>query len=72
MRQRRDVRFVPSAAVLATFILRLVPSALLEGGFVGRVECVETGDGTTCRDLDELLAFLRAHTDPAAISEGDR
>lgn len=72
MRQRRDVAFVPSGAVLATFILRLVPSALLEGGFAGRVECVETGEGMTCRHLDELLAFLRAQTDPATISEGDR
>jgi hypothetical protein len=72
MRRVCDARFVPSAEVLATFILRLIPSALLEGGFVGRVECVETGEGATCRHLDELLSFLRAQLDPATISEGNR
>jgi len=72
VRRLRYGRFVPSPAVLATFILRLVPSALREGGFVGRVECVDTGEGCTCQHLDELLAFLRAQTDPATTSGEDR
>ena len=58
--------------MLATFILRLVPAALKEGGFVGRVECVETGEGCTCQHLEELMAFLRIQTDLATFSEGDR
>jgi hypothetical protein len=50
--------------VLATFILRLVPAALQQGGVVGRIECVETGEGQACADVDELLTFLRAQTAP--------
>lgn len=53
--------------MLATFILRLVPAALQQGGFVGRIECVDTGEGQTCRHLDELLTFLRAQTEPERL-----
>jgi hypothetical protein len=57
--------------VLATFILRLVPSSLSEGELVGRVECVETGDGQTCHHLDEFLAFLRAHAGLGRVEDGE-
>jgi hypothetical protein len=57
--------------VLATFILRLVPSSLEQGELVGRVECVETGDGQTCRHLDELLTFLRAHAGSGRVGDGE-
>jgi hypothetical protein len=57
--------------MLATFILRLVPSALQQGDVVGRVECVETGEGRTCHHLDELVAFLRAQTGPARVEDGE-
>ena len=74
MRLRRHVPFVPSAPVLATFILRLVPAALHQGSLVGRVECVETGEGRTCHHLDELLAFLRTQCIPqeSTIDGDDR
>ena len=57
--------------MLATFILRLVPAALHQGSLVGRVECVETGEGRTCHHLDELLAFLRAQCDTSQESTTD-
>jgi hypothetical protein len=54
--------------VLATFVLHLVPAALQQGSLVGRIECVESGDGQVCRHLEEFLDFLRAHAGPVPLS----
>ena len=72
MRWRWDGPFVRSPSVLTTFVLRLVPASLHEGSLVGRVECVETGEGRTCHHLDELLTFLRAQcSSQVSTTDGD-
>jgi hypothetical protein len=62
--------------VLASYVLRLVPSAAARGEIVGEVESVATGTVSTVRDVAGLLALVTAEQSAATgavagVTEGD-
>lgn len=44
--------------MLVAYVLRLVPAALAEGRLAGTVQFVETGQTSTFRSLEEMVALL--------------
>ena len=47
--------------MLSSFVLRLRPDALADGGIVGEVEDVDSGVRVSIRSVDDLIAFLARH-----------
>ena len=54
--------------MLLSFVLRVVPGALADGVLAGQLEDVATGSSTTFRNIDELLAALRASPWPSTAN----
>jgi hypothetical protein len=63
-------RSVPSPPVLASFVLRLLPSSLRDGTVAGEVQVVSTGERVAVRNGEELLQVLRDRG--ASEDGGDR
>ena len=55
--------------MLASYLLRLVPSAAADGRIVGELESVLTGQIRTVHDTDELIALIRSDQDRPAPSD---
>lgn len=58
LRGTRPGRPLRTLGRVRSYVIRLVDEAVERGELLGQVEVVETGESTTVRNIDELLAVF--------------